>query len=129
MAGIRAYFKEYHPTDGILIMDGTIRKVKHILSLMVVKQPYFGMGLKTVPRACWDDAQIHTLTIPAKTHIALAALATGFTIGNRVGHYQGGKELEVRLHNPRSLQIDGEFGWDSDRFTFSVLPGAMRLKY
>jgi diacylglycerol kinase family enzyme len=36
MAGIRAYFKEYRPTDGLLKVDGHIREVKQILSLMIV---------------------------------------------------------------------------------------------
>jgi diacylglycerol kinase family enzyme len=62
-------------------------------------------------------------------HLFLAALATGFTIGNRVGIYQSAQKLEVKLNKPLSLQIDGEFGWTSDRFRFRVLPKVMKLKY
>ena len=129
LAGLIAYFKAYRCTDGTLAMDGHSRQVQRILSLMVVKQPFFGMGLKTVPRARWDDARLHTLMIPARTHVALAALATGFTVGNRFGSYQSGTELHVRLNKPLSLQIDGEFGWTSDWFAFRVLPGVLKLKY
>jgi diacylglycerol kinase family enzyme len=96
---------------------------------MVVKQPYFGMGLKAVPRARWDDARLHTITITSGVAGVLTALLTGFTIGNRVGDYRCGTDLTIHLDSPLTLQIDGEVGWASDRFAFTVLPGVMRLKH
>ena len=96
---------------------------------MVVKQPYFGMGLKAVPRARWDDARLHTMTITSGWAGILTGLMTGFTIGNRVGDYRCGTDLTIHLDSPLTLQIDGEVGWTSDRFAFSVLPGVMRLKH
>jgi diacylglycerol kinase family enzyme len=37
--------------------------------------------------------------------------------------------VAIKLDAPLPLQIDGDTGWSADRFTFSVLPGAIRLKY
>ncbi len=128
-AGIRAFRGEYRPTGGIIVVDGNMMKIPRVLSLVVAKQPYFGMGLKVVPHALWDDANLHVLAMPARIPLALMALTTGFTIGNRVGAYMRGKQLMARLDEPLTLQIDGELGWTSDRFAFKVLPAAMRLKY
>jgi diacylglycerol kinase family enzyme len=128
-AGIRAFRGEYRPTGGIIAVDGNTIEIARLLSLVVVKQAYFGMGLKAVPQARWDDANLHVLVVPARIPLALMALATGFTIGNRVGAYMRGKQLIVRLDDPLTLQMDGELGWTRDRFAFEVLPAAMRLKH
>ena len=128
-AAFRVFFREYHPADGTVVLDNKFKRVRRLLSLMIVKQPYFGMGLKVVPRARWDDNKLHIMAVPAGIHMALAALTTGFTIGNQIGHYACGNDLKVRLNQPLTLQIDGELGWSSDCFEFNVLPRAMRLKY
>jgi diacylglycerol kinase family enzyme len=128
-AGLTAVFGDYHPTGGRMTIDGRLRRIRQLTSLMVVKQPYFGMGLKVVPRARWDDGKLHTMTITSGLAGILTGLVTGFTIGNRAGEYRCGTDLTVRLDSPLTLQIDGEVGWTSDRFAFSVLPGVMRLKH
>jgi undecaprenyl-diphosphatase len=128
-AGIKAYFKDYHPCGGDIGVDGEYRRVDRLLSLQIVKQPYFGMGLKVVPRARWNDARLHTQCITTGLPRLLAGLISGFTIGNRVGEYRCGKNIAVRLDVPQTLQIDGDLGWMSDRFSFRVLPGVLRLKH
>jgi diacylglycerol kinase (ATP) len=127
-AGLAAFFRNYRPTSGWVSMDGTVWRVQRLLSLMVVKQPYFGMGLKAVPRARWDDGRLHTQLIASGLKGALMGLLTGFTIGNRAGTYRAGRTLGIRLDAPVRVQIDGELGWTSDRFLFKVLPGVLRLK-
>jgi diacylglycerol kinase family enzyme len=127
-AGLGALLGEYRPAGGRIDVDGDIRQVWRLMSLMVVKQPFFGMGLKAVPRARWDDGKLHSLTLAAGLPRALAGLVTGFTVGNRVGDYRCGKRLTARLTRPLTIQVDGELGWTSDRFAFAVLPRAFRLK-
>ena len=126
-AGIAALFRHYRPTDGRMQLDNRTWRVSRLLSLMVVKQPFFGMGLKAVPQARWDDGRLHTQLITSGKAGALMGVATGFTIGNRAGEYRAGKISTVRLDAPVTVQIDGELGWTSDRFGFKVLPGALRL--
>ena len=128
-AGLAAFFRDYHPTAGWIAVDGSIVRVQRLLSLMVVKQPYFGMGLKAVPRARWDDGRLHSQVITSGAAGALMGLLTGFTIGNRAGCYRAGRVLTAQLASPVKIQIDGELGWTSDRFTFRVLPGALRMQH
>ncbi|GAB6906187.1 hypothetical protein DESC_880078 [Desulfosarcina cetonica] len=128
-AGIAAYLKDYRPTEGTLDLDGRHWRVDRLLSLMVVKQPYFGMGLKAVPRARWDDGALHIQVINTGWIGLLTGLATGFTIGNRAGSHHAGSQLRLRLAAPLTLQIDGELAWTSDWFDFGVLPGALQLQY
>jgi diacylglycerol kinase family enzyme len=96
---------------------------------MVVKQPYFGMGLKVMPQADWADGRLHTRTLVSGAAGVAAGLITGFTIGNRVGDYRSGTTVSASLDAPLRLQVDGEPGWRSDRFRFGLLPGRLRLRY
>ena len=128
-AGLAAFFRDYRPCGGWINMDGMVHRVERLLSLMVVKQPYFGMGLKAVPQARWDDGRLHTQRINSGAAGALLGLLTGFTIGNRAGEYLAGKRLIVRLDDRVTLQIDGELGWSNDRFAFRVLPAELRLRH
>ncbi|WP_319523409.1 diacylglycerol kinase family protein [uncultured Desulfosarcina sp.] len=128
-AGLRAYFKEYRPAGAVVTVDDVSRRVRRLTSFMVVKQPFFGMGLQAVPRARWGDGFLHTLTLASGLPGIVGGLFTGFTIGNRCGDYRRGKTAAVRSTTPLTLQIDGDTGWSADQFTFSVLAGAIRLKY
>ncbi len=128
LAGTRALFGGYRATGAWIGVDSKVHRARRLVSLMVVKQPFFGMGLKVVPRARWNDARLHVMTIEAGLPGALTGLITGLTIGNRVGRYQRGKRLRVRLAAPVTMQIDGELGWTSDHFSFRVLPSVLRLK-
>jgi diacylglycerol kinase family enzyme len=129
LAAVRAYFREYQPAGAMVSIDGEHRRVDRLMSLAVVKQPYFGMGLCAVPRARWDDGYLHTLRMPSGLPGLLAGLVTGFTIGNRVGAYGKGARVGVQLDRPVRLQIDGDMGWIGDRFRFSVAPGVLKLKH
>lgn len=128
LAGARALLGGYRPTGAWVGVDTTLQHARRLVSLMVVKQPFFGMGLNVVPRARWNDARLHTMTIEAGLTGLLTGLATGLTIGNRVGVYRSGERLRVRLERPLTMQVDGELGWTSDYFRFRVLPGVLRLK-
>ena len=128
LAGSRAFLREYRPTGAWIWVDGKIHRARRLVSLMVVKQPFFGMGLKVVPRARWNDAKLHAMMIEAGLPGAVTGLVTGFTIGNRVGVYRCGERLRVRLEAPLTMQVDGDLGWTSDHFAFRVLPGVLHLK-
>jgi diacylglycerol kinase (ATP) len=128
-AALRAFFREHRPTGGWVAIDGRRRRVERLLSLAVVKQPYFGMGLKVMPGARWDDGRLHVRAIGAGLPGAALGLITGFTIGNRAGEYLSGRRLTVSLDTPQPVQIDGELGWTSRRFVFRVMPRAMAIKY
>jgi diacylglycerol kinase family enzyme len=128
-AGLKAVFREYRATGGNIQVDGEVRRVEKLYSVMVVKQPYFGMGLKVMPGARWDDGRLHTRALASGPAGVAAGLITGFTIGNRMGDYRSGTTVSASLDAPQTLQVDGEPGWTSDRFSFKLIPGRLRLKY
>jgi len=125
----KAYFNEYAPTGAHIEVDGYGCNVRKLMSLMVVKQPFYGMGLKAVPQARWDDGQLHSLLVKPGSLRTIAGLITGFTIGNRAGIYRRGKNLSVETSNPVTLQVDGDLGWTGRRFTFAVLEKTMQLRH
>jgi diacylglycerol kinase (ATP) len=128
-AGLRAALTAYRPTGASIAVDGSVRKIPKLYSLMVVKQPYFGMGLKVSPRARWTDGRLHIQTLSKKLAQVAMGLFTSLTIGNRAGTYRHGRHVTVQLEAPLTLQIDGELGWTSERFNFHLIPGALKLTY
>lgn len=128
-AGLRAVFREYRAAGGRIRVDGEVQRIEKLYSLMVVKQPYFGMGLKVMPGARWEDGRLHTRTIASGPAGVAAGLITGFTIGNRVGDYRSGTTVSASLDAPLTLQVDGEPGWSGDRFEFKLIPDGLRLRY
>ena len=123
-----AYFREYERVRAAVEVDGTTFEVGNLLSLMVVKQPFFGFGMKVVPKARFDGGQLHVLWINSGLlKFALGGLAA-FTMGNRVGFYRTCQRVEVKLERPLALQIDGDSAWEADAFSFTVLPRILRIK-
>ncbi len=127
-AAFDSYFKGYKQTTAKITIDGVMFEVKNLLSLMIVKQPYYGFGMNVVPEARFDDRQLHIMWIKSGLlNFALGGI-TAFTGGNQVGHYRTGRQVSVRLGRPLLLQIDGNEGWESDSFAFTVLPRALKIR-
>ena len=125
---LAAYFREYERVRAEVVVDGVAFEVRNLLSLMVVKQPFFGFGMEVVPHARFDGGQLHVLWINSGLlKFALGGLAA-FTMGNRFGIYRPCRQVEVRLERPMALQIDGDSAWEASAFCFKVLPGALRIK-
>jgi diacylglycerol kinase family enzyme len=128
-AVLRAYFKEYKRLLAEITVDGITFIVKDLLTMMVFKQPYYGYGMRMIPRARFDDGLLHILCIRSGLFGSIFGAVTSFTIGNRVGQYLTGRQLAVKLERPVVLQVDGNIGWESDVFNFRVLPKALKIKY
>ncbi len=128
-AVVSAVFHAYRPTGAWIRIDDKTIRMENLVSFMVVKQPFFGMGLKVVPHARWDDGRLHTMALSSGFFRIVAAFLQGFTIGNRVGDYRTGKRAMIELDRPLRLQIDGDLGWKSDRFDFKILTDALRIKH
>ena len=125
---LEAYFMTYKRSRAEILVDGETTRIHDLLSLMVVKQPYYGYGLKVAPQACFDDGLLHILWTNAGLFLSLVGLATAFSLGNRIGQYRRGRHVRVNLERPLMLQIDGSFAWEADVFTFEVLPKALKIK-
>ena len=127
-AVIRAYFRGYRRITARVSVDGAGFQVENLLSLMVVKQPYYGFGMKVVPKARLDDRQLHILCINSGLVKSAIGGATAFTIGNRIGRYLTDRHLHVKAEQPVVSQIDGSEGWEADAFAFRVLSKALKIK-
>jgi diacylglycerol kinase family enzyme len=128
-AFIRAYFKEKRRADATIKTDETTVVIHNLIDLMVVKQSYFGYGMKVVPKARLDDGRLHLLALNSGPAMLFLAGISAFTLGNRVGEYISTGRVSIRLDHPFHLQIDGSYARKADRFTFTILPRALKLKY
>jgi len=128
-AVVRSYLKDYKPTAARITIDGAVFGMKNLLSLMIVKHPYYGYGMNVVPRARFHDGRVHIRCLDSGLFKSLVGGITAFTIGNRIGQYYTGKRLTVKLDRPLALQYNGNSGWEADAFTFNVLPGALKIKH
>ena len=124
----RSYFREYKRANGIMVVDAERLEARNLLSLMVMKQPYFGFGMKVVPEARFDDGQLHIRCINSGLLKTSFGILTAFTLGNVTGQYLTAAELTVKLDRPLVLQCDGNEGWEADFFSFKILPKALKIK-
>ena len=123
-----AYFRKYKRATAQITVDDTTFAVKNLLSLMLVKQPYYGFGMKVVPGARFDDGLVHTLTMNSGLFGCTLGTVSAFAGGNRVGRYLAGHQVQIRSASPLPLQIDGDYVCESKTFRFRVLPKRLRIK-
>ncbi len=127
-ATIDSYLKEYKRATAKILIDGEMYEMNNLLSLMVVKHPFYGFGMNVVPRARFHDRQLHIVCINSGLLKSAVGVITAFSIGNRIGQYLAGRQLTVTLDRPLLLQNDGNEGWVSDAFSFTILPNALKIK-
>ncbi len=127
-SALKAYQDEYQRVHAKMTIDNEVFEVRSLLSIMIVKQPYYGFGMKVVPKALFDDRQLHILAINSGLLKASIGGATAFTIGNRVGKYCTGKQVDLQLDRSLVLQIDGNEAWKADKFKFNILPKTLKIK-
>jgi len=84
-AAFKAYFREYKRAIATITIDDATFNTKNLLSLMVVKQPYYGFGMNVVPEARFDDRKLHILCINSGLFKCAIGAVTAFTIGNCIG--------------------------------------------
>jgi len=127
-AALNSYFNKYKRTHARVVIDGAVFEVEKLLSLMVVKHPYYGYGMNVVPKARFDDGQLHICCLNPGLFKAVIGGITAFTIGNRIGWYHAGQKLNVELQRPLTIQVNGNAGWMADGFRFAVLPKGLKIK-
>jgi len=128
LATLSSYFKEYKRANGMIDVDDERFEAKDLLSLIIMKQPYFGFGMKVMPKARFDDGQLHIRCINSGLLKTSFGILTAFTLGNLIGQYFTGNEVTLKLDRPLVLQCDGNEGWQADSFYFKILPKALKIK-
>jgi diacylglycerol kinase family enzyme len=122
------YFRSYRRPSARVKADGTLIATQHLLSMMVVKQPYYGFGLRVMPEARWADGRLHLRVLDGNLAAVLWGGLSAFSIGNRAGRHLAVRRASIDLDRPLPLQIDGDLGWHADHFTFRISPGALKIK-
>ena len=127
-AFFEAYFRRHRPFSLDMHVEGKPRHMTNLLGVSITKHPYYGYGLVLVPHARFDDGKLHVFCAAAGLGKTVGTVLSAFTIGNRVGTFLEGRKVVIRLENPVALQTDGDLAWEADRFTFEVLPKALKIK-
>ena len=127
-AFLEAYCREYRPFSMEMDVEDKTFGMSGLLSVSIVKHPFYGYGLKLVPNARFDDRKLHILCATAGLDKTVCTVLSAFTIGNRVGTFLEGRKVTIQLEEPLALQTDGDLAWEADRFTFEVLPKALKIK-
>lgn len=125
---VNSYFKKYKRANARIVIDGSLVKMGNILSLMVVKHPYYGFGMKVVPKARFDDRKLHLVCTNSGLFGAVISGISAFAVGNLAGQYYTGVQVDVSLDRTLTMQYNGNEGWRSERFNFKVLPKALKIK-
>lgn len=118
----------YKRKDAMLDVDGKVSEVRGITTLVISKTEYYGYAFRVVPQARLDDGYLHILVVSTGLLGTLAAIATSFLGGNRMGEYRTGKNMTVKMQQDAYLQIDGNLERKGRDFRFEVLPKALRVR-
>ncbi|MBW1682885.1 MAG: hypothetical protein JRF59_15235 [Deltaproteobacteria bacterium] len=118
----------YRRVSAVMRLPGETIHESRLLSLVVAKLPYYGFGLRVIPHARPADGRIHLLAVAYPLACAFPAAILSSAILLPLGKYRNPTEVQVALDRPLRFQSMGEPGPVSDRFTFSVLPGALRMR-
>jgi diacylglycerol kinase family enzyme len=126
-ATIQALLWKYKAPRARISIDGEPLEHRALLSLVVLKQPYYGLGFKLAPEARFDDGRLHALAVGRNIR-SIAGFLGHMTFRARTRVHRSAREVSVSLDRPLHLQYDGTLGWEGEDFRFSVLQGALQVK-
>ena len=119
----------YEGDDATVKVGRRIFSVKRAVSLIVTKTPYYGYGLKVVPKARIDDGLLHVMMVSGDPSTTLSNIVTSIADGNVFGQYLTCKRVSIETLTELPLQVDGNLQREGTRFKFQVLPSALRMRY
>jgi len=120
-------FKKFYAKVEI---DGRAFEFPDCLSLIVTKSPFYGYGIKAVPKAKIDDGFLHLLVL----NIGKTQLIYGFGLGiirvnHNIGEYFRARNIQIETGREIAMQADGDLHNPQNRFEFSILPKALKMRY
>jgi YegS/Rv2252/BmrU family lipid kinase len=137
IGGFDAYFRAtaksilwgYKGEDALVELDGEKIRVRQAISLIVTKTPFYGYGLKVVPKAQLDDGLLHVMLVSGRQHTTISSIVTSMMGGNLLGQYITCEHVDIETDKELHLQIDGNLERKGTDFEFQVLPSALRMRY
>jgi diacylglycerol kinase (ATP) len=128
-ATAKTVFSGYWGDDAEVELDGKSVTVRDAITLIVTKSPFYGYGIKVVPKAKLDDGWLHVLLVSAHPATIFSGIVTSIQNGNLFGEYTKCKEVRITTEQERYLQMDGTLLGKGNDFHFKVLPGALKMRY
>ena len=128
-ATAKVFFGGYKGVDARVRLDEEHVRVKEAVTLIVTKTPFYGYGIKVVPRAKLDDGWLHTLLVSAHPASVFAGIVTSLQDGSLIGQYAKCKAVKITTDVERHLQVDGTVLRKGTEFIFRVLPAALKIRY
>jgi diacylglycerol kinase (ATP) len=125
----KVFFSGYRGAEAHVRLDEEHVTVKEALSLIVTKTPFYGYGIKVVPRAKLDDGWLHTLLVSAHPVNVFTGIITSLQDGSLIGQYAKCKAVKITTDVERHLQVDGTVLRKGTEFAFRVLPAALKIRY
>ncbi len=129
LAAIKEISRLFEGTDTITCADGNISEFKNMITVLVSKHPYYGMGLKVNPKAKLTDGKLHLTFIRQSFPEIAYAILTSFFTGNRAGEYIECNRARITTNRDLPLHIDGNVLYKGKEFEFQVLPKAVKMIY
>lgn len=129
LATIKEILNLSEGTDAISYIDGNISEFKNIITVLISKHPYYGMGLKVNPKAKLTDGKLHLTFIRNSIPELAYAVLTSFFIGNKAGEYTECNRVHITTNRDSPLHIDGNVLYKGKEFEFQVLPKAVKMIY
>lgn len=119
----------YEGHDARVKVDQKTFSVKRSISLIITKTPYYGYGLKVVPKASIDDGLLHVMMISADPSTMISNIVASSKSGNAFGEYLTCRRVSIEFATDLPLQVDGNLLRDGTSFRFRVLPAALKMRY
>ncbi|MFP4038043.1 MAG: diacylglycerol/lipid kinase family protein [Desulfobacteraceae bacterium] len=114
---------------GRLFVDDELVWTGRILTLMVVKHAYYGLGMRVVPGARLNDGLLHALVVSSSPSALFLGIPTAFLGHNLTGRRFQGSKVALEADEPVDLQVDGGPCGKVMRAVFSVVPVAARFRF
>jgi diacylglycerol kinase family enzyme len=128
-ATAKLVFGGYKGKDASVELDGKPVRVREAISLIFTKTPFYGYGLKIVPKAKLDDGLLHVLLVSGHPAEILSGLVSSIPEGNLFGQHTTCKDARVITERERHLQVDGTLERKGTEFSFRVLPAALKMRF
>ena len=125
----KAMFGGYKQVDTEIYIDDRHVEIPQAASVIVTKVPFFGRGVKAVPKAKLDDGLLHVFVSESPIPwIVFEILATFFKYEMK-GYYATGEKVRIITAEDMPLQVDGNVERTGREFYVEVLPREVKLRY
>jgi diacylglycerol kinase family enzyme len=120
--------KSYKPSDISMMTEEKQVDVQHMMTTIVSTNPFYGYGIKTNPKAI-NDERLHVVSINSYFNLFYGLIQSLSKKGNRKGIQFDASKVSITSEKDITLEADGEVLDTGKKFSFSILPKYLKMKY